>query len=592
MQETFDKIYEKSVNNALGSIDLYKVILSKENILLAYRNVKTNKGSKTYGVDKTNIDDLKALSVDELIETVRNKVENYKPNTIRRVYIPKSYGEGKRPLGIPCMWDRLIQQMIKQVLEPVVESKFHKHSYGFRPNRSCEHAMARCQALINRNKLYYVVDIDIKSFFDEVNHHKLIQQMYTMGIKDSRILTIINAMLKAPIEKEGISRKGTPQGGILSPLLSGVVLNELDWWISNQWETYKTKSKYNGTLYKYRCLKETKLKEMFIVRYADDVKVFTRTLNEARLIKWALADFLNKRLHLEISEEKSTITNLKKHKSSFLGFEIKAVKKKNKYVARTYVSKKRKERIENTLKKSVKDIQRNPTIAKVENYNATVMGLQNYFQKATCVNIDFSEIYYSLLKVLKVRLRYLAKYRKPERPSELYKERYKNNYKTFNIFDIDMFPVADIRTRNSICFSQDICNYTIEGREKLHSNINYMIQNVIDEMIMDEQANACSIEYYDNQISRYSMQRGKCAITGVFLNKNEIYCRHNVQPHLGGDDSFKNLVIVHDDVKELLDESCDETTAVRIVEQLKLKPKQIEKLNKLRERCNLSYINR
>ena len=192
------------------------------------------------------------------------------------------------PLGIPTIEDRLIQQCLKQVLEPICEAKFHKHSYGFRPNRGTLHAFSRAVTLANKNKLHYVVDVDIKGFFDNVDHGKLLKQLWTLGIRDKRILSIISKLLKAEIKGIGVPTKGTPQGGIISPLLSNVVLNEFDWWISNQWETFKTKRNYtrerviSGKMRvdetgKYRTLRNySNLKEMFIVRYADDFKIFCR----------------------------------------------------------------------------------------------------------------------------------------------------------------------------------------------------------------------------------------------------------------------------------------------------------------------------
>ncbi|MCK8816244.1 reverse transcriptase domain-containing protein [Natroniella sulfidigena] len=267
-----DKLYKYS-QKGYDFKNLMQHITSRKNILLAYRNIKRNTGSKTRGTNNTTIEDLEQWTTQKLVDYVRNRLEYYKPQPVRRVYIPKPDGR-KRPLGIPTMEDRLIQQCMKQVLEPICEAKFHKHSYGFRPNRSTKHAIARISTLMNRSKLHYSVDIDIKSFFDNVDHSKLKKQLWSMGIKDKKLISILGAMLKAEIEGEGIPNKGTPQGGIISPLLSNIVLNELDWWLSNQWETFKSDYKYSKSKSKYRALRKSNLKEIYIVRYADDCALY------------------------------------------------------------------------------------------------------------------------------------------------------------------------------------------------------------------------------------------------------------------------------------------------------------------------------
>ena len=212
IQETFDKLYSKSLKNR-NFKNLMNKITSEQNIRLAYRNIKRNKGSKTYGVNKVNIDTLAKSDFDKLISYIRRRFENFHPHKIRRVEIPKANGK-LRPLGIPTIEDRLIQQCIKQVLEPICEAKFYKHSYGYRPNRSTEHAIARVETLINKAKMHYIVDIDIKSFFDNINHSKLLKQMWTLGIRDKTLLNIISRMLKSDILGIGICDKGVPQGGL------------------------------------------------------------------------------------------------------------------------------------------------------------------------------------------------------------------------------------------------------------------------------------------------------------------------------------------------------------------------------------------
>ena len=222
LQDTFDELYAKS-GNGEEFTDLMPLILSRENILLAYRNIKTNAGSKTAGTDKLTIDAIGKLTAEQVVEKVRYIVagspHDYRPKPVRRKEIPKPYDPGKtRPLGIPCIWDRLVQQCIRQVMEPICEAKFSDYSYGFRPNRSAEHAIAKTYQYIQRSHLHFVVEFDIKGFFDNVNHSKLIRQIWAMGIHDKHLLYVLRQILKAPIKMPDgkIIRpdRGTPQGGL------------------------------------------------------------------------------------------------------------------------------------------------------------------------------------------------------------------------------------------------------------------------------------------------------------------------------------------------------------------------------------------
>jgi RNA-directed DNA polymerase len=212
LQESFDALYARSVSGD-KFYGLTKLMSSNENIRLAYRNIKGNTGSKTAGTDKLTIKDISHMTVEEVIFKIQNMFQLYKPQKVRRVLIPKANGK-ERPLGIPTIWDRIFQQCILQVLEPICEAKFHKHSYGFRPNRSTHHAKARFEFLINQAGLHHCIDVDIKGFFDNVNHSKLLKQMWSLGIRDKSLISIISKLLKAEIDGEGFPTKGTPQGGL------------------------------------------------------------------------------------------------------------------------------------------------------------------------------------------------------------------------------------------------------------------------------------------------------------------------------------------------------------------------------------------
>jgi RNA-directed DNA polymerase len=396
LQAKLDKLYAKSVKGDIFT-SLMDMVKSRENILLAYRNISKNKGSKTAGTDKKTICYLSGFNDENLIRYIRKRLEYYQPQPVRRVEIPKGDTGKTRPLGIPTISDRLIQQCFLQILEPICEAKFHERNNGFRPNRSAENALAQCYAMIQKRDLHYVIDIDIKGFFDNVSHGKLLKQMWSIGIQDKQLLSIISAMLKSEVAGIGFPQKGTPQGGIISPLLSNIVLNELDWWISSQWENMLTRvcKEYarsdNGVIdknQKYEMLrKKSNLKECYIIRYADDFKIFCRKKSDAEKLFVAIVNWLKERLGLNISPEKSKIVNLRKQYSEFLGFKLKAVKKgtktngRAKFTVESHMSDKAVRKIKKQTREMIKRIQ-NPVNEKeefkaVQATNAYISGVHN-----------------------------------------------------------------------------------------------------------------------------------------------------------------------------------------------------------------------
>ena len=516
-QEMFDRLYAQSQNNE-NFKKLYELIIDERNIRLAYRNIKRNQGSLIIGTDNATIDNIAKRKENEIIDNVRERLKNYKPNKIRRIEIPKPDGS-KRPFGIPTIEDRLIQQCIKQILEPIVEAKFHRHSYGFRPNRSISHAMARVMQLININKLYYVVNIDIKSFFDNVNHSKLKKQLWSIGIQDKKLLSIIHKILTAEVENYGILNKGLPQGGVLSPLLANIVLNEFDWWISSQWETFKSRHNYDLTRIKngreyidksgmYRALRTQKLKEVFIVRYADDFKIFCRNYKDAKNIYEASKKWLSERLKLEVNESKSGITNLKRNSTEFLGFRIKAVPNKNKYTARTSMSETSKKNAIAKLTNQLKRIQKNPRSTEVFKLNAIILGLQNYYKRATMVSKDFADIAFIVERRLHNRFKknITTTGNTPKNFQKLYP--HWNTYKPIFLYGVRVFIISDIKMDIPIKFQQTISNYTRAGRNQIHQKQKVADKNVLEYLIANPIQNQ-SIEYNDNRIIKIYRSKRK-----------------------------------------------------------------------------------
>lgn len=588
MTDTFTGLHQESKEGKIFN-RLYDLITSRENILLAYRTIKSNKGSKTKGTDGRTIDDIKTMQDEEIVDEIQRILSNYQPKKVRRVYIPKPNGK-KRPLGIPSIMDRIIQQCFKQILEAIAEAKFYKHNYGFRPLRATHHAIARVQTLINKAELHYVVDIDIKGFFDNINHTLLLKQLWNMGIQDKKVLRVISKMLKAEIEGEGIPTKGTPQGGILSPLLSNIVLHELDMWVDDQWNSFQAKYSYVQKSHKLRALKRaSNLKEGHIVRYADDFKIMCKDWKTAEKWYHAVRLFLKERLKLDISPEKSQIINLRKGKSEFLGFTIWAEKKGKKHIAQTGLIEDKKIEIREKYRKHIKIINKNPTPQNVSRFNGFVLGEHNYFKIATRVNTEFSSITFNLLKFTHNRLRDIGIHEKPREPSKTYRKFYKNNYRTHKVAGIYLFPINDVKSRTNYAFKQDLTPFTNEGRKKIHKRLKPDIAYEINKL-MQSNIPTKTTEYMDNRLSRYSMKNGKCEITREFIPADFVHCHHYKPTSLGGTDEFANLRILHKDVHRLI-HATKSSTILWLIKFLKLTNGQLKKINQYRKVCNLELID-
>ena len=588
MQHIYDELYAQS-KNGNNFYKLLEIIGSEQNICLAYRNLKTNSGSKTAGTDGLTIDDIKHLCDEDIIMKVRSSLDNYQPKSVRRVFIPKSGSDKRRPLGIPCIWDRLVQQCILQVLEPICEPKFHNHSYGFRANRSAHHAVSRVTTLINLSKYHYCVDVDIKGFFDNVNHGKLLKQIWTLGIRDKRLICIISKMLKAEIDGEGVPEKGTPQGGLLSPLLSLIVLNELDWWVSSQWETFQPKHRNKNGWFQY-AKKHTRLKSGFIVRYADDFKIMCSTYEEAQRFYHSTVDFLNKRLKLEISPEKSKVVNLKKNSSDFLGFKIKVIPKgktKHGYVAKTDMNQKALKKAKTNLKLKVKDIVRHTTTFQIARYNLAVMGMQNYYCVATNIYNNLTEVSYALLPTTRVRFKKIAKLIPFETTSQDFQMKttgIRPQTKIIMIADTPLLPINGVKHKNPLNFSQDICNFTEHGRSKIHEEIALVTKGEI-RILLEYKDTTKSVEFNDNRISVFIAQQGNCYITNRRHSPTDMVCIYKNITETDRD-KYQNLVFVEIPIsKAILTESVQQ--AKMWLMNYGLSSQQKKKLNKIR--ANYGY---
>jgi len=338
------------------TVNLIERIVDYGNLMRAYKQVKENGGSS--GIDGMETDELRewlGKNINTLRMTLLN--EQYKVEPVRKVEIPKPDG-GKRMLGIPTVKDRLIQQAIQQELSLYYDPLLSENSYGFRPGRSAHQAILRAVEYIKEGK-EWVVDIDLEKFFDRINHDRLMQRL-SKGIGDKRLLRLIRAYLQAGIMDEGLMEQrtaGTPQGGPLSPLLSNIVLDELD--------------------------KELERRGHSFCRYADDCNIYVRSRKAGERIMSSIVDFIERKLKLKVNREKSGVRHCSDVK--FLGYTIMpecGIRVANKSIDR--------------LKDRIREITRRNRGVRfdliIKEVNLTIIGWSNYYRLANSWLPTFKEL--------------------------------------------------------------------------------------------------------------------------------------------------------------------------------------------------------
>lgn len=354
--EDKEKVHSVSLTSEMNQNDrnmydsmLMEKILDKDNMNEAFKRVKKKKGS--HGIDGLTIDELQEYLKEHGEQLRKDILEgDYTPKPVRRAEIPKENGK-KRKLGIPTVIDRVIQQSITQVLSPIFEKTFSENSFGFRPKRSCHGALKRCQEYINAG-YKWAVDIDLASYFDTVNHDKLIGLIYK-EIKDIRVISLIRKYLQSGVMENGVvieTDEGVPQGGNLSPLLSNIMLNELD--------------------------KELTKRGLKFVRYADDCNTYVKSKKSANRVMASVTKFIEEKLKLKVNNQKSTVG--RPWKLKFLGYSF--------YLAKGGVRFRVHQKSILKLKKSLKELTGRSRVKKIEltytKLKQKIVGWISYFKMA------------------------------------------------------------------------------------------------------------------------------------------------------------------------------------------------------------------
>jgi len=401
MKQTLDFLYEKS-KEGIAFTGLVEAMVNEVTIVTAIHNIKSNKGSKTAGVDQMKMDRYLQMPREELIALIRDNFSNYRPRPARRVYIPKKNGK-LRPLGIPTVLDRIIQECVRIIIEPICEAKFYPHSYGFRPYRAQKHAIRDIVNVINSatrspDQPVWAVEGDIKGCFDNINHRILLKKIWRIGIHDKRVIKMIQQMLKAGYIEESLmndTEVGTMQGGILSPLLSNVYLNDFDWFVGRMYmEPHrKCKHKCNDT----RRLKWSGVTPKYNYRFADDWVILTSTEQEAYRLKRMLTKYFKAKMKLELSQEKTFVTDLRTEGIHFLGFVVKAERKRKTPDPKTWTEnlvgkplpdmerlKEKIRKIADEVREIKKMTERSVQAAQIQRVNSMIIGVAQYLQPSIC----------------------------------------------------------------------------------------------------------------------------------------------------------------------------------------------------------------
>jgi RNA-directed DNA polymerase len=368
--------------------NLYQLMHWQVWIEQAANQVLARSGSLTAGIDGNTRYDFKEdyeRHIATIIQLLKSKT--YNPQPVRRTYIPKGNGK-KRPLGIPILYDRIVQEALRMMLDPIFESDFQHHSYGFRKGRCTMDAIAVIMPLFNTKvKHYYVIEGDIKSYFDKV-HHKKLMALIRKRIADKAVLTLIWKFLKAGVMEGQLFAKtetGVPQGGVISPLLANIYLNEFDKLAEKKWHS---RTPYERQYY----VRKQGKGNYCMVRYADDfVIVSNGPISEVRLIKEEVKNYLATELHLELSDEKTKITHVNDG-FDFLGFYIQRVRPEGRWVVHLRPSLKTVKRVKSRIKELTG---RNWTwmdeYTRLTTLNAIVRGWCEYY-KHTSLHKDLEEI--------------------------------------------------------------------------------------------------------------------------------------------------------------------------------------------------------
>ena len=560
------KVYDEGGRPALKG--LLEIMSAEATIITAIHNIKSNHGSETPGVDSKTMRDYLQHSHSWVIRDIQSAFKHFEPQKIRRVYIDKPGKAEKRPLGIPTIRDRIVQECMRIVLEPIFEAQFFAHSYGFRPMRDAPMALERAKLLVHHTGYHWIVEGDISKCFDRIDHAILLKRLYHMGIRDRRVLQIIKAMLKTGVMDEcEVNEEGTPQGGLISPLLANVYLDIMDEWITKQWEIKKTEYPFSKLYRKYKGLRRTALIPGFLVRYADDFIIITDTRAHAEDWKKRLQIFLHSKMKLTLSPEKTLTTDIRKKYIKFLGYEYKVVpgKARKGYIPRTIPERDRLRRKTDKIAHDIKKIphyySREQMVDAINRINSQIRGIIQYYQCCTWVNISMKKYSRRLQFVARRRLtQYKGKWIPAIQTQNLPRvhQQYKQKIPSMKYRDIyiGFTALSFCKWEKTIPKKEEETPYTEAGRQLFFERTKKKrIHARLDEMYSEKSARATrygqwgklnNFEFIMNRAYALNRDKLKCRVCGGWLISSMPWA-HRVNPNLPLNkvNRVNNLISLH-----------------------------------------------
>lgn len=542
------------------------MVYDANNVALALRQLSNGKGRMTSGPDGTNYQTLENYSINELSEIVKDRLINKKMDYVKRTYIEKGNGKRgeKRPLGICSAWDKLVEKCIQLVLEPYCETKFVPSSFGFREQVSVHNALAKVKNQCHT--MPYVLAVDLQDYFGTLDPDITYREMWHIGIRDKVILNYIFRFIKKGYYEASCKvedPKGAPQGSILGPLICNIYLHRFDVWLRDQGDCWHDRnvSRFHSCHKRYN-MGLTNLKIGIHVRFADDILVICKDVEDAIKFQYSVTRYLTNNMKLTINAEKTKIFDLTIEKMKFLGYEFyvfrggkRNYRKLNKYMVSNVLPEAKENEIVVKSRELLWNIKRKTNFTAIHNWNVYVIGLHNYFKGMTHFNECFRKIGWRIRKrfyhTMNKRIEFINEQSyKDKFMGGVYNSWGKNGYYSFN-----MYPVIEIGWANWDSSLIGAYKSTIKSEnpycygERKHKP-GVSLDDII--YLVDISRDIKNSRLAMFRVSKYSSVKGVSYMTGERVPVEDYHCHHITPKYKKGSNDFNNLCVLSRTEHEIL----------------------------------------